>query len=181
MQAQLINSANITPTYPSTSHQVSMQLTDTDLDSNVCAQAIVCLHMSCVTKLHCTMQQGKRILTVPRCFASLAATISLGVFCLSTFANAIRGLMRRPMQDIKTSSPRDLFSKEFSLPPHQILMTCLDSSLQIKVEWFALALARHDYIPAHASRMRVMVICPPWKRHTHPNGLTQALSRPDVH
>ena len=150
MQAQHINSANIIPTYPSTSHQVSIQLAETNPDNDVCATGRCLLAHVSPDQVALYDATGSWILTVPlTCVASLAAKISPSVFSLSTFATAVRGLMHRPLKDIKTSSPRDLFRQEFCLPSH--LMTCLHSIFAFKFEWFASALNRHDYIPTYAS------------------------------
>ena len=148
--AQHISAANIIPAYPRSADSITFQFTETNPDKDVCPTGNCLLARTSPDQVAIYDSAGAWVLTVSQhCIASLAAVASPDVFQLSTFATVVRGIMHKPLQDIRQHSPRDLFKQQFGLP-HR-LMASLQSMLQIRFEWFASAWNRHADIPSYAS------------------------------
>ena len=146
-QAQNIAAANIIPAYPQSAGAINIQFTETNPDRDVCPTGHCFLACTSSDQVSIYDSAGAWVMSVSQsCIASLANMLSPGALRLSSFATAIRGILHRPIQDIKRLSSTDLFKQQFGLPDP--LMASLQSMLQIKFEWFASAWNRHC-LPMH--------------------------------
>ena len=130
---------------------IQFQFTEANPNKDVCPTGQCLLAYTAPDEVTVYDSAGAWIISIPHsCIASIAAIVSHDVFRLSDFATAIKGIMHRPLSDMKRLSARDLFKQEFCLP--RLLMEYLQSMLHVSYEWFASAWNRHASIPAYGSK-----------------------------